>query len=249
MAKLNFNKRKYGKFATGFNKLVGFFAKKAEFSFTDGKPESPCIITCNHTSLQAPFAYELFYGEKINFWSNAKLFTYKNAIHHFRTVLAKVTKLGFLMPLAYVLMPLINFYYKSYDTIPVWHDLKVKETYNATVKSLEEGNQVIIFAETKDTPYNEYILAFQRGFAYSAYYYYKATGKTLKFYPSYCDVKTRRVLIGEPTEYNPDEKIKIEAERITVYLEKETTKLAKQLLGVKDEPENGEKEDPSGNRT
>ena len=105
MAKLNFNKRKYGKFATCLNKTIGFFARKATFEFLTEKPDEPCIILCNHTTLQAPFAYELFYGDKLNFWSNAKLRTYKDGIDHFKNVLAKVTKLGFLMPLAYILMP------------------------------------------------------------------------------------------------------------------------------------------------
>ena len=152
MAKLNFNKRKYGKFATCLNKTIGFFARKATFEFLTEKPDEPCIILCNHTTLQAPFAYELFYGDKLNFWSNAKLRTYKDGIDHFKNVLAKVTKLGFLMPLAYILMPVINLYFRSYDTIPAWHDMRVKETYVATVRALKEGNKVMITPETQAFP-------------------------------------------------------------------------------------------------
>ncbi len=229
MAKLNFNKRKYGKFATCLNKTIGFFARKATFEFLTEKPDEPCIILCNHTTLQAPFAYELFYGDKLNFWSNAKLRTYKDGIDHFKNVLAKVTKLGFLMPLAYILMPVINLYFRSYDTIPAWHDMRVKETYVATVRALKEGNKVMITPETKDTPLNKYIKRFQRGFAYSAYYYYKETGKILKFYPSYCDPKTRRVVMGEPTSFDPEAPLKAETERITCYLEEKMTDLGEYL--------------------
>lgn len=229
MAKLNFNKRKYGKFATCFNKIVGLFSKKASFEFLADKPSEPCIIVCNHTALQAPFAFELYYGDKLNFWTNAKLNTYKNGIDHFRTVLAKITKYGFLMPLAYVLMPIINLYFRSYQTIPAWHDIRVKETYAATVNSLADGCKVMITPETKDTPMNKYIKKFQRGFAYSAYYWYKETGKCLKFYPSYCDAKTRRIVMGEPTVFDPEAPLKQEAERITVYLEEQTTALGEYL--------------------
>lgn len=133
------------------------------------------------------------------------------------------------MPLAYILMPVINLYFRSYDTIPAWHDMRVKETYVATVRALKEGNKVMITPETKDTPMNKYIKRFQRGFAYSAYYYYKETGKILKFYPSYCDPKTRRVVMGEPTSFDPEAPLRAETERITCYLEEKMTALGEYL--------------------
>lgn len=44
MAKLNFNKRKYGKFATCLNKTIGFFARKATFEFLTEKPDDLALF-------------------------------------------------------------------------------------------------------------------------------------------------------------------------------------------------------------
>ena len=70
---------------------------------------------------------------------------------------------------------------------------------------------------------------FQDKFIDIAKLYYKKTGRALSFVPMYIAPKLKKLCLGKPIRFNPEETIENERRRICNYLVDEITALAERL--------------------
>lgn len=208
------------------------FTEKTEFISKSEIEPAPFIVT-NHTGISAPAMFIIHYPDNIRTWSHSAFLSVRSAWHHLKTNVLVRRKTKILYPIAFIFTPVIVWFYKVMNPIPVYRESKkILNTFGESVITKEAEITQVIFPEKLDnniTKVNDFLFKFNRGFVYSAKYYYEKTGKILKFYPAYSCPSLNKVLIGEPIAYNPDVPFKIMRENICEYLENKIYALAKSL--------------------
>ena len=162
-------------------KLVWIFYPKATVEGAENLPEEPSIVVGNHSQANGPILAELYFPGKRAIWCAGQMMSAKEvpdyAYHDFWDEKPKALKPLFRL-LSYIIAPFASCVMRCGDTIAVYHDTRVINTFRNTVKSLQAGNHIIIFPECKKG-YNQILCAFQENFVDVAKLYYKRTGKTL----------------------------------------------------------------------
>ena len=127
--------------------------------------------------------------------------------------------------LSYLIAPLSVCVFNQANTIGVYHDTRIVSTFKNTVKRLEEGASIVIFPE-HDVPHNHIVCEFQDRFIDVAKLYYKRTGRALAFVPLYIAPYLKKMYLGKPIWFCPDNPIQQERKRICEYLMAEITDIA-----------------------
>ena len=103
------------------------------------------------------------------------------------------------------------------ECIPVYRDSpqKLRETFRLTIESMEAGDNLLIFPENPENKYpSEGIGELSPGFVMLADIYWKRKKKRLRMLPMYADKKRRTITFGNIIEFNPDNNLKDEQDRI-----------------------------------
>ena len=110
---------------------------------------------------------------------------------------------------------------RSVDSIPVWHGEGVFETYRISVDDLAEGKSLLIFPEDPTQPMDEQckMTPFMKGFARLGELYFERTRNILKFYPVAVHSSLRKMKLGKPISFNPNNNPANECVRIRSVLE------------------------------
>ena len=218
----------YYKIVRGVLRMV-FPRAKTTYEVTPG--DEPAVYVSNHSAVIGPVMMTLDFKRPHCTWTvNNALDKKKAANYAYHDVLFGESRkhkgfYRFLSKiLAVALPPLV-----AYDnTIPVYHDSGVIRTFKQTIASMEEGNDLVIFAESAKR-YSEYVNQLQEGFVDFARLYYKRTKKVLKFYPVYLEKKNAVISVGEPISYDPEEPLETQRGRIASYLCENIDRLARKL--------------------
>lgn len=203
-----------------FYRVARIAFPRAETSFEE-QPDEAAVFICNHSAIRGPVMMTLDFPRPHRNWviscsmTGGKL-TESYAFHDIlfgnsRRFKAPDKLLAKLIALA--LPPIL----RTDESIPVYHDRRITETFRNSIKTLEEGKDVVIFAESPKR-YSEYVNELQRGFVDLGAMYYKKTGKTLKFYPVYIEKKNRKIAVGAPISYDPNLLAKNQRDAICEYL-------------------------------
>ena len=100
---------------------------------------------------------------------------------------------------------------------PVYRDspLKLRETFRITMEAMEAGDNILIFPENPENKYpSEGIGELSPGFVMLADIYWKKKAKRLRMLPMYTDKNRRLITFGNIIEYNPENNLKDETQRI-----------------------------------
>ena len=124
--------------------------------------------------------------------------------------------------------PLSVLIFNNADTIPVYHDGRLKDTFRKSVDALEEGSSLVIFPE-QNVRYNHIIYDFQERFIDLARFYYKRTGRPLSFVPVYYAPKLGKAVIGSAVSCDPKKPFSEERARIRSELMAQLTEMARAL--------------------
>ena len=130
--------------------------------------------------------------------------------------------------ISYIIAPFAACVMRCGDTIAVYHDTRVINTFRNTVKKLRAGQHIIIFPECKKG-YNQILCDFQKNFVDVAKLYYKRTGKALNFVPMYLAPKLHKVYFCKPIQFDPTAPIADERRRICQALMDSITAQAESL--------------------
>lgn len=192
--------------------------KQVNFAHDPG--DEPAVFVSNHSGISGPCMTTLYYPRPHKTWSISfatdgehtasyafhDIF-YGNSRKHqgFYRFLSRIMR--------HALPPLLNYS----DTIPVYHDRRVLQTFKQSVAALTNGEDLVIFGEGAER-YSTYVNRLQDGFINIGKLYYRRTGKRLYFYPMYVCKETRMISVGEPIAYDPDLEPQKQRKRIVAYL-------------------------------
>ena len=211
--------------------LVWFFYPKIHLEGTENIPDEPVIFVGNHTQMNGPIMAQLYFPGKRYIWCISEMMVWKEvpsyAFKDFWSFKPKYTH-WFYRILSYLITPLAVIIFNNADTIPVYHDARLKDTFRESLKRLAEGASLVIFPE-ENVHYNHILYDFQEGFVDVARLYYKKTGKEISFVPAYLAPSLKKIVFGKAIRYDGSAPAKAERDRISGYLKEEITRTAESL--------------------
>ena len=211
--------------------LVWVFYPKTTVEGQENLPEEASIIVGNHSQANGPIVAELYFPGKRSIWCAGQMMSVKEvpdyAYHDFWDEKPKALKPLFRL-LSYIIAPFAACVMRCGDTIAVYRDTRIINTFRDTVKKLQAGNHIIIFPECKKG-YNQILCQFQENFVDVAKLYYKRTGIELNFVPMYLAPKLHKIYFGKPIRFNAQAPIAEERHRICQALMASITEIAEGL--------------------
>lgn len=195
----------------------------------DVEADEPAIYITNHSGIIGPVNMCMYYDKPMKPWVISFMFDNKKvaanfAFHDFFFGRSKKHK-KFWRFLAKLVSRLLSPLLKSQNPILVYkNSLKIRQTFQDSVDALESGKDIVIFSESH-IKYSKFTNKLSSGFAEVARYYYKKTGKRVKFYPVYCGYGLKTMNIGKPVQFDPENLGKEERSRIALHIQHEIDRL------------------------
>lgn len=211
--------------------LLWLFYPKMKIEGLENLPDEPCVVVANHTKMNGPICGEIYFPGKRKIWcAHQMMYLREVPDYAFEDFWSKKPKAirWFYRLLSYAIAPLAVFLMRNANTIPVFRDNRLITTFKKTVSALSEGENVIIFPECY-TPHNHIVYQFQDRFTDVAKLYYKRTGKAVNFVPMYIAPPLKKMCIGKPIAFDPNEEMDIQRQKICDYLMDEITEIAVSL--------------------
>jgi hypothetical protein len=119
---------------------------------------------------------------------------------------------------------------KDIGAIPVYQQSKrIRGTVQESLRLMEEGKNILVFAEDSKKPLNEAICEFCTGFIHLAKLYYEETRKAVQFIPLAVNRKVRGILVGAPIRFNAANPFPREKQRLKRELENTVYTLYREL--------------------
>jgi len=211
--------------------LIHLFYGNVEVVGLENLPEKNAIIVGNHSQTNGPITAEIFMPDNCYIWCSGEMMSAKEVPEYaFRDFWSHKRKWvqPFYRLLAHLIVPIAVCLFNNARTIPVYHDMRIKTTFKESLKKLQEGINLIIFPE-KDEQYNHILYQFQEHFVDVAKMYHRKSGEALTFVPLYIAPRMRKAFVGKGIEFDPENTISDERERIIAYLMNEITDMAENL--------------------
>lgn len=194
-------------------------------------PNEPVIVVANHSQAQGPLLAALRYPRPKGIWCIGEMLNAREVPQYAYEDFWRQKPImirWFFKLLSYIIAIPASYALKHSDTIPVYKDSRIITTFKKTVENLKEGNDVIIFPEWR-TEHNEIINELQDKFVDVARLYYKTTGKKIKFVPMYHAANLKKVVFGNPIEFDPTLDMNLQRKLICNHIKDEITRVAKDL--------------------
>ena len=149
-------------------RLMRLKYKKPNFVFLGEPFENGAVILSNHEGTDAPMALELYYDAQMRMWGAhemnsglIKLYKYQTKVYyhqkkHWNLTLARL--------FCIIASPLTNMFYKGFDLISTYRDVRLLKTIKESVSSIKEGDNVVIFPEDSTNGYLSELEGFHAGF-------------------------------------------------------------------------------------
>ncbi|MCX7040708.1 MAG: hypothetical protein NT005_16435, partial [Spirochaetes bacterium] len=105
----------------------------------------------------------------------------------------------------------------------------IRSTVQESLRLMEEGENILVFAEDSKKPLNEAICEFCTGFIHLAKLYYEETRKAVQFIPIAVNRKVRGILVGAPIRFDAANPFPSEKQRLKKELESTVYTLYREL--------------------
>lgn len=193
--------------------------RNADHIITDD--DNPLVFLCNHGEFYGPMACKMYIPVPIRAWAISSMMNDKRAVTKY--IYENTTSRQKGMPefekriLAKMAAWLSVNVMGQLECIPVYRDspLKLRETFRITMEAMEAGDNILIFPENPENKYpSEGIGELSPGFVMLADIYWKKKAKRLRMLPMYTDKNRRLITFGNIIEYNPENNLKDETQRI-----------------------------------
>lgn len=220
---------------TATYKLIRWLIKtvypKIEVVGAENLPDEGAIIIGNHTQMNGPIAGEIYFPGAHYIWCAKEMMHREDVpaytFEDFWSQKPKWTR-PFYKLLSHLITPLSVCIFNNAHTIEVYRDAHIMSTFKETLAVLKEDANVIIFPE-HDVPHNNIVYDFQKNFVDVAKLCHKRLGRELAFVPMYLAPKLRKLYLGKPIRFCPDNPIEEERTRICTYCMEEITAIARAL--------------------
>jgi 1-acyl-sn-glycerol-3-phosphate acyltransferase len=195
--------------------------------------EEPIIMVANHAGSFGPVSVITSFPKRMHPWV-------AHEVTDLRTVARRIQadfleqELHLRPPLSAWLAHLIGricvALMKDIGAIPVYSQSKrIRATVQESLRLMEEGQNILVFAEDSKRPLNEAICEFCTGFIHLAKLYYERTRKAVQFIPVAVNRKVRGILVGAPIRFDAENPFPREKERLKRELENTVYTLYQQL--------------------
>lgn len=202
----------------------------------------PVVFIANHYNVFGPVSFILSMPVVAHAWINTELVQKDKAAEAFRPGLVRMLPFvrGKAMDgLCRKVADLASRVLHRFGVIPVDrnHPATMISTMRESLRSLEAGNNLVIFPETGLPEYSlTSVTPFFSGFATLGRLYARKTGKALRFCPCYIDEQHHLIRLGECVSWNPEaEDPREETERISDTLNGIIREMAAESRGVEKE--------------
>lgn len=168
-------------------------------------PDEPVILVGNHSQLHGPITSELYIPGEHYTWCTGEMMEWKTVgAYAYRDFWSQKPKWSrwFWKLTAYAITPLAVCLFNNANTVAVYRDSRIINTFKQTVNLLQEGASIVIFPECAE-PHNHILCKFQENFVDVARIYHKRTGKALQFVPFYLAPAQKTIYFGKPVAYDP----------------------------------------------
>lgn len=119
---------------------------------------------------------------------------------------------------------------RDIGAIPVYAKSRmIACTLQRSLRLLEEGKNILVFAEDSMRPLNDAICEFCTGFIHLARLYYERTRKAIQFVPVAVNRKVRGITVGAPIRFNAQNPFAREKARLKRELEDSVSALYREL--------------------
>ncbi len=232
MKKENTPKKKslYVKFVTGIAKII---FPKPEIIWEENLAEDEvAIFACNHSGAIGPALTSLYLDIPKRAWVISYILDKKKApnfvFHDFLFSEGRKCK-PFWRIVSFIIAKFLQPLLFAQNPIPVHHSNKIAETFVESLNTLTIENKSLVIFPEKPQKYSEFIFELYDGFVDIAHQYYKDTGKCLKFFPTYVCGNLKKIMIGKPITYNPEEKTKLQRKTVSTYIKENIDRLGRSL--------------------
>ena len=185
--------------------FIWLFFQKTRIVGAEKLPEEPCIIVGNHAQINGPIVAELHLPGRREIWCAGQMMHREEvaayAFEDFWSFKPRWTQ-PFFRLLAHLIVPISVCLFNNAHTIPVYHDMRLRDTLRLSMEALDRGENLVIFPE-HNVLYNDIVYDFQDRFIDLARLYYRRTGKTLRFVPLYIAPALKEAHFGDPLCYDP----------------------------------------------
>ncbi len=119
---------------------------------------------------------------------------------------------------------------KDIGAIPVYEKSKrITTTVLQSLQLLEQGKNILVFAEDSTRKLNDTLSEFCTGFLHVARLYYRKTKKAVQFLPVAVNRKVGTIIIGRPIAFDAGKPFSVEKKRLKSELESTVYALYRQL--------------------
>ncbi len=186
-------------------KIMRIRYKRPKFIFLDEKPSKGSIILSNHEGTDAPMSLEMYCDFPIRLWGSnemnsglVKLYKYQTRVYyhekkHWNLFLARMFCL--------IASPLTNLFYKGLNLISTYTDIRFRSTIKESLKSLKNGDNIVIFPEKSDEGYLKQLKGFYAGFILLAKEC-ERNGIDVPIYTAYYKKETHTYVFDKPIYFS-----------------------------------------------
>jgi len=186
--------------------FLKLFIKKPRYVYLgEGFDDEPAIILSNHVGAKGPLTHELYFPKPFRFWGTYEMNSGLKGVYKYLTEVYYTQKKHW-KPLPAKLFcllaaPLTNMFYKGLNLISTYPDYRFRKTLIESMKTVREGQSLIIFPEDSSKGYFDELTKFFAGFVVFAQAALKR-GIDLKIYQSYFRKKDKVFIIDKPIKFS-----------------------------------------------
>jgi 1-acyl-sn-glycerol-3-phosphate acyltransferase len=220
----------YGPFFTIVQKIVRIIYPKYTTQVSD-HIDGPVVFVSHHQNLFGPFVILLWFPKSLHAWMLHVFLDreacFKQYVDYTFTkrfgwnkTLAKIV----VYPISYFITTLLN----SGKGIPVYRGTrKILETFHQSIDALNRGESVVLFPDIDYSDSSANINEMYEGFLYLEKYYYKTTGKHVRFVPLYASKRKHVIIADEEITFSNEEDFNTERKIVLDKIQVKLNELAK----------------------
>lgn len=208
--------------------LVWLFSPKFRIEGRENIPDEACVIVGNHSQMYGPISAELYTPVVHDTWCAGEMMdkheVAEYAYHDFWAEKPFWNRWFFWL-VSRMIGPLAELIFTNADTVAVYHDARVIETFRDSMERLQQGRSMVIFPE-HNAGHNNIVHDFQNKFVDLARFYYRKTSHELMFVPLYVAPRLKTLYYGKPIRFRHEVPIAEERKRICTELQDAITDIA-----------------------
>ena len=212
-------------------RIVKIVYPKISIEGLENLPDGACLLVGNHSQMHGPIIGELYIPGPHATWCAGEMMKLKEvpayAYKGFWSLKPGYIR-WFYKILSYIIAPISVCIFNNAETIAVYHDSRLVNTFRETVLALSEGHKVTIFPEHAKA-HNHIINEFQPGFVDIVRMYRKKYGMDIPIVPVYIAPKLRKIYIGKALYSDSSADKAEERQRLCTELMNAVTEIAESL--------------------